>query len=284
MNKFDAEGLAFCLIELSTEEALYAHERVLGNGASVPDSNQLRRITKSLLLCADVCDRSGFHDCERRCKAAVHALKKPLVDVSTVASLLNGVKADLIHSLGGPIFLLVSADRVAYFDQEQLFGREVGEAFPSAQQDLRETGNCMAAECCTAAVFHLMRAAEIALRALSRDRGLSYPHSSIDEQQFGQLVSTLDSKLNAMGLADKKLWPSESVKKKQIKFYNRVVIEFRAFNEVFRKHVSHAGRDAFYDRHQAFSAFNHVRTFMQLLATKISETETTPEYWPETED
>ena len=40
-----------------------------------------------------------------------------------------------------------------------------------AVEDIREAGNCMAADCNTAAVFHLMRAVEWGLRALCVDLG-----------------------------------------------------------------------------------------------------------------
>ena len=76
-----------------------------------------------------------------------------------------------------------------------------------------------------------------------------------------------------------KCWPSESVKNGQIQFYHLAIIEFRSFNEAWRKHVAHASADAFYDNDYALSVFSHVRLFMQTLAPVISESKTTPEYW-----
>lgn len=211
---------------------------------------------------------------------ALRRLRDPIrPDLSSIASELSHVCDTLTTEAAERAFLQVMPDRTMLVDKAALFGDDVLFAFPSAQSDLKEAGNCLACECNTAAVFHLMRASEVALRALAKDRLLTYPNSSVDEQQCGTLITSLDSKLNALRGSDKKLWPSEAIKNEQIRFYHTAAIEFRSFNEAWRKHVAHAGADAFYDRSQAYSIFEHVKRFMQILSTKIGENVTTPEYW-----
>ena len=65
-------------------------------------------------------------------------------------------------------FAFIKPSLSAYFEQEQLFGKDVHEKIPKARQDIKESGNCLAAELHTAAVFHLMRVAEHGLRKLAR--------------------------------------------------------------------------------------------------------------------
>jgi hypothetical protein len=176
-------------------------------------------------------------------------------------------------------FLRIEPDIVGFLEQDELFGPEVNRAFPSTVRDIKESGNCLAADCGTGAVFHAMRGAEVCLRLLAKDRGLAYAHSSIENKQWGQLLGDLDGILRAMRLANGNLWPTQSIREKQIQFYHSALAEFRDFNEAWRKHVAHAHEGAFYDSRQAESVLNHVGTFMHVLSGKISETGTTPLYW-----
>jgi hypothetical protein len=128
-------------------------------------------------------------------------------------------------------------------------------------------------------VFHLMRAAEIALRALAADRGVSYPDGSLASKQVGDLLSALDSKIAEMRREDSKLWPSRDVKDAQISFYHRALVEFRDFNEAWRKHMAHAHEGAFYNPDSSVGIMKHVRTLMEVLAPKVSELSQNPRYW-----
>ncbi len=226
------------------------------------------------------CKKAQFDDSRRMIDSVIFRMTHSvMLNASSLSTELTHISQSVIYESSKRRFLQIFADRVAYTDHLALFGSEVHEAFPSARRDILEAGNTLSAECGTAAVFHLMRASEVALRCLARDRDVSYPHSSVDEQQCGSLISSLDLKLREMRLADKKLWPSEEIKNEQIRFYHRATIEFRSFNEAWRKHVCHGGADSFYDRHQALSTLEHVRSFMQVLSERISESVTTSEYW-----
>lgn len=66
-----------------------------------------------------------------------------------------------------------------YFENPKLFGEQVFAAFPSATDDITEAGTCLAFERATACVMHLMRACEVALRALA---------SSVGAGESGQLI------------------------------------------------------------------------------------------------
>jgi hypothetical protein len=282
MNKFHCGHFAVITHCLSAAEAiLHTASKAIegGGGESVPDE-QRSKIARDVSAAIKFCSEQGLPDSAH--KAGISLLRvtdaRP-IDVSTLETELRKMQESMWIEVGKHCFLMVNPTMAIYIDQVDIFGPEVTAVFPSAQADLTQAGNCLAADCNTAAVFHLMRAAEIALRALARDRGVSYPRSSVDEQQCGILITSLDTKLNQLRSADKKLWPSETVKNEQIRFYHAATIELRSFNEAWRKHVCHAGGDSFYDHHQAISVFEHVRSFMQMLASKISEHSVTPEYW-----
>ena len=111
------------------------------------------------------------------------------------------------------------------------------------------------------------------------DRGVSFANKPIDQQEWGTILSQLDSILTKLRGDDLKKWNKPELKDIQIRFYSEVIQELRGFNEAWRRHLSHAREDAFYDRDYAMSVLIHVRKFMQKLATKISETKTTLLYW-----
>jgi len=199
--------------------------------------------------------------------------------LEVVESELRHVVEALMADLAQRSFIQIELDRAEFVDQDALFGSTVQQNFPTAGKDIKEAGNCLAVECSTAAVFHLMRAVEFALRALATDRQVSYANGALDTKQWGDLVTALESKVADLRKADTSLLPSSAIKNAQVHFYHEAMLEFRSFNEAWRRHISHARENAFYDRYQAFSIADHTRSFMQHLATKISETSTTPLYW-----
>jgi len=192
---------------------------------------------------------------------------------------LEHARAALVFDAARCVFLHIKDDRYRFIDTDDLFGPDVSVAFPSALRDIREAGNCLATESGTAAVFHFMRAVEIALRSLATDRRVEFAKGSLSAKQWGELIDALEGKVGSLRKTDSKLWNSSNVKDSQVRFYHDALIEFRSFNEAFRRHVSHADPDAFYDRDQALSVANHSGAFMRKLASKISELSVGPEFW-----
>ena len=174
----------------------------------------------------------------------------------------------------------VADDRSSLLNSQRLFGDEVFEAFPSAELDIQEAANCLACECSTAAVFHLMRASEFALRALARDRTIEFADKPLDHKEWGQILPKLDAVVRDLReRTPSDAWPDPYIREQQISFYYEVVHQFRAFNEIWRRHVSHADPSAFYSRGHAKDVFDFVKNFMQKLSTRIAETKTTETYW-----
>jgi hypothetical protein len=231
----------------------------------------------------EFCDAAGFESASRK-------TERTLRNHKTASSLdLSGLQVEIMNVCEAMAsdarryqFLRVAYDRADYIDSPDLFGGKVADSFPSAIRDMTEAGNCLAAENNTGAVFHLMRAAEVALRALAADRGVAYPDAALSSKQVGDLLSALDGKMADLRKADAKLWPTKDIKDAQIRFYHMALAEFRDFNEVWRKYMAHAHEGAFYDRFQAFSIFNHVKLCMVTLAEKISENVATLLYWTTT--
>ena len=123
--------------------------------------------------CADEAMRHrGYAEEHRGNPKGIHALGRVLV-------------SSIEQKLEKRVFLYVRPNCTVLVDHSQAFGKAVADAFPTARDDIREAGNCLAADCATAAIFHLMRAAEVALRALARDRSVTFPKGDIDQKQRG---------------------------------------------------------------------------------------------------
>lgn len=73
------------------------------------------------------------------------------------------------------------------------FGAEVERAFPALSEDIESAGRCIAVGQSTAAVFHLMRAMEVAVGALAAKLGIGNI-----EREWGKLLSDIDGKITNM--------------------------------------------------------------------------------------
>jgi hypothetical protein len=168
-------------------------------------------------------------------------------------------------------FVYVQHGKEEFLEKENLFGRLVSQQFPAAVEDIKAAGNCLSVDLNTAAVFHLMRTLEFGLRTLAqhlkvasfkkKPAGKSIP---IDLGTWEELIVALNDKLVKLrGITRSKARESE------LDFYNDLLNELRSVKDLMRNKVMHARIT--YNFTQAKRAFDHVRGFMQRLATRISE-------------
>ncbi|MGE3508584.1 MAG: hypothetical protein AB7N65_06840 [Vicinamibacterales bacterium] len=278
MNHFDAGKLAYYVGKFGV------YKRSFSGAAVVSLENPtLKNFVAHLDGASKVARKSGLGDASRRLADIAHQVRR--ADGANVSQAL-GVEARnardvLVSEMKKRKFLRVATGLTKYLDKDDLFGAAVSANFASARRDIQEAGNCLAAECGTACVFHLMRAAECGLRALARDRRVEFADKPLEHKEWGQILPNLEAKLKSWkdGSTKADKWPSQFVKENQTKFYHEVVQELRSFNEMWRRHVSHADTAAFYDSKSAEGVMEHVRVFMQKLATKISEHSVTDEFW-----
>jgi len=116
-----------------------------------------------------------------------------------------------------------------------------------------------------AAIFHLMRTAELGLRALARHLKVKIPKKGLEFAQWQQVLTGIESKVD-----DIRRKPHSQKKADQIQFYHGALGEFYAFKDVWRNNVMHMLGQ--YTHDDAAGAYNHVRGFMQRLANRIRET------------
>jgi hypothetical protein len=176
---------------------------------------------------------------------------------------IEEIQQSITHELAARKFAFIAPGGSEFFEQHDLFGEGVSAAFPSAQEDIKEAGNCLAADLNTASVFHLMRAVEIGLRALARHVRVP-AKGQLEYAQWNQIIEQIESKVRIV-----RQQPAGKKKSESLEFYHGVLGEFNAFKDVWRNNVMHSRRH--YNHPEARGAYLHVREFMQRLATRVKE-------------
>jgi hypothetical protein len=156
------------------------------------------------------------------------------------------------------------------------WGDTIG-AFPSAKLEIEEGVDCYALEHNTSAVFHMMRVAELGLRALARERQLSWPNKPkpIEWAEWQELIDKIEKGGRSAALSHPK-GPSRDA---ALAFYSGACGQFHAFKDKYRNLVMNFR--ASYDELDALRAINQVRDFMNGLSAKVKENTRRPiRKWP----
>ncbi len=182
----------------------------------------------------------------------------------TICTEIDAVQNLLRIELGEVGCLVVPKNKVDFYLQKFLLGPDVACAFPLAQRDIFDAGNCLALNLNTAAVFHLMRVLEFGLRALAGHLKVKTVKKRVPVAYgtWEEIIRAISLRIEALSKTTK-----GPKRQKELDFYNGLLIELRAVKDYWRNAVMHA-RDS-YDQHQAMSVFTHVKTFMQRLAKRI---------------
>lgn len=165
-------------------------------------------------------------------------------------------------------FVYLESDKIKFLKRKHLFGKAVTKNFPTAKTEIENAGTCIAVGMTTAAVFHLMRAAEIAVRELARhlDVDGSKIQGGLDHADCGKLTGEIDKKLKQL-----RLEPRGTKRSDDLDFYGDLLGEFNAFKDLWRTPLVHMVKQA--NESEAMGVLIRVRSFMQRLATRIREGE-----------
>ena len=146
--------------------------------------------------------------------------------------------------------------------------------------DIVEAGRCLALNRNNAAIYHLMQVAEIGLRTVAWDRRVEVKQGKqqktvpLDYAQWGQIIGGLIKEVEKIDAWKR----SKPLKDEAKRYYTKAIFEVDSFNEIFRKHISHA-RGELYESDTAISCWGYIHRFMEMLAERMSETARTPKVW-----
>jgi hypothetical protein len=163
---------------------------------------------------------------------------------SLIACVRNETKAT--------VAMVMPAEKLRLFTpKEPPFGHEVDSAFPLSKEDIEESGKCLAMGRSTASVFHLSRAMEAAVQALSAKLGMG----NLD-REWGKLLSEMKGKIEAMPQGDlRNRWSENHSLLYHVK-------------QAWRNDVMHP--KATYTDEQAMEVYQAMRSFMKNLVPLVS--------------
>lgn len=210
------------------------------------------------------CQKYGLKETDSGIEHLFWLMRRSGFNISEMAATMDGIFQAFIRELVGIKCLFVEPTKIQYFEQEMLFGNEVSQSFPSAAPEIKAAGNCLSIGLDTACIFHLMRVIELGLRALAKKLKVKFKNSPVEYLTWEKIIPAIDSEIAKLNQTSKGKKKSET-----LAFYHGLVGEFNAFKDVWRNNTMHTR--CTYDEHQALSAFNHVKGFMQRLATKVKE-------------
>jgi hypothetical protein len=260
MTRFNfLQFLAF--IRRLDEEAAKCTAQNPADQVPEPKRKELVGIVRSL---RDQCTEIGLLK-----QAYVFSLTINRINKGCSFELLGAQLVDLriavIQALSGQRFAFIPAARAEYFENRELFGKAVYKAFPSARADIKDAGNCLAADLYTAVVFHLMRVAEHGLRALAvklrarvTHRGKSHP---IEFATWDKVITSCNNQIEKA----RKLSPGPK-KQKALSLYADLAQHCLYMKDIWRNSVSHTQSP--YTEIEALSVMERVRDFMRL-ATQV---------------
>jgi hypothetical protein len=219
------------------------------------DDAENRRVKDAIISLYDLCKRIGLSTSTELLKGRENDLPQTTREWDV---LISAVRAELKTNL----FLFVPPHLAKYY--EQTLQNTVITAFPTASNEIIAAGNSLAVGLYTACVFHSMRAAEIGVRVLGKELGVSFPDKPLELAEWQNILDQADSKIVAM-----KALPRGTHKDEELNFYSQAAVQFRYFKDAWRVRVAHARGT--YEESPALKVFNHTLEFFDTLAIRLKE-------------
>lgn len=199
------------------------------------------------------------HDLELSTDRAEVILEKMRAGVhrSEVSDDVGDLNNRIRDELKRRTLLIISSKSRQFFDQNAapLFGDEVFNKFVDSADDIAEAGKCLALERSTAAVFHLMRAMEAAVKILGEKLEATVMDANGEFLPWGKIVANIKPKIDAMPRG-----PGQDA-------WLELHAMLHSVNRAFRTKTAHPVRK--YSMDDAEKAFSAAKAFMQEMAERF---------------
>jgi hypothetical protein len=190
----------------------------------------------------------------RRLIAAMQKEEKP--SQRQFGDAIREISSRLKDELDLVCTLAISQERAKYFEPaEPLFGQLINDRLPLAVPDIEDAGKCIAVNQGTAAVFHLMRVTEAALKGLAQLLGIPYAPSW--ESYIKQINDRIAAKHKTKGIK----WKRDEA------FYRDLAGDLQTIKIAWRNPTMHIVRR--YSAEEAEEILRAVRGFLIRLAPKL---------------
>jgi hypothetical protein len=250
MEKFSAEIFFHIGVSICETKSLTAMEQRTPDAPA--ETKALIRNTRTRLLnvLQTHCGSIGLTQSVK----GVNRLQKTHEAASSeqIIGALTEIDNRIADEMGDHLFMHIPTDRASFYNQPELFGKDVNAKFPTIQFDVVEAGNCYAAGRGTAVVFHLMRIMETGVQEFGKKLGVTFTN----EKRWQNILDEIDKKIKALPSKDPK-----AVKMSQAS------ANLYAVKLAWRNEVMHP-KDT-YTLEEADNLIRQVKIFMEQLATIV---------------
>jgi hypothetical protein len=190
---------------------------------------------------------------------------RPLNSINTE---LQTIRKKIYEEMDSIRLAVIPQDKAGFFEQNDLLGKSFHDsASPEISAEIKAAGNCLAADLNTAAIFHLMRAVEHAMRAVVVHLKIRVKNKPLEHAGWDEMIKLIEKKIR-----DKREKYEHSRKRNRkdleaCKFFRIVADELNFFKEIWRDNTMHSQR--LYHASEAIRVFERVRDFMQRLVKRI---------------
>ena len=262
MNHFCVNQIVrlFELLELQKQSLIVL--RGLSGGGSSPPESQVNACRELVKISTDLCFAVMFNDAMDRIQK-LQVSKTSQLDASTWIAAIGTIQDALTTEISRRHFLAVAPDRVKYLEvppdifpfhityQSHMFwGNGKNEEFPLAAPDIQAAGNCMAAECHTAAVFHAMRVAEYGLRYLAGRLKVKLTYKGkpqpVEFADWNKVIEGIKNRLVVVGKS-----VHNAKRQRLLAQFSELADQCTYIKDLWRNEVSHARRQFLRDESEA---------------------------------
>jgi hypothetical protein len=184
-------------------------------------------------------------------------------NAKSLTSYMTHISGTLRRELSLINVFVLEKDKTEYFDPpECLFGKTFETKFPLAVFEVDEAAKCFALSRDTAAVFHLMRAMEICIRATARCLGIPDP-TAPRERNWGDILKKIKDSIDGKNVA--KPWTNSEDRE----FFESAYVSLDAVRVAWRNTTMHVENK--YASEEAEHIFVAVRGFCKTLSSRLDE-------------
>jgi len=266
MIQFFAGDFALLQSLKSTKHTLTVLKEV--NPADIPDEKKRTQLVDILTKLSSLWVKIDLIGEVEMIQNVIHHLENaPYKNYSEVTEAIGMIISKTQTELEVRSFAYIPFDKDQYFEGDKLFGDDVKRACSEEiNAHIKDSGNCLAADLNTAAVFHLMLVAEFGMRALATQLKVKIKNTPTKEAGWAKLIEGIKKKIEIRTAKNEK---KQSKKEREfLKFCRLANEQIFFFKEIWRDNTMHA--QVRFNESEALGVFERVKKLMQLLAKRIS--------------
>jgi hypothetical protein len=190
------------------------------------------------------------------------------LNAATLLEKMRALQRLIVQKMMELKFAYIPSPNDKYFEQQYLFGEKVDLRLEEARQEIKDSGNCFAAELYTACVFHLIRILEHGLRSIANATNVVITDKKqvipLEYGDWNKVLDAIDGKITAA-----RALPNNAAKGDLIKRYSEASDRLMWARDQWRNDIAHTRTRFSLDG--AKDVFERTKSLMQFLAETLDK-------------